>query len=44
MANGNNLCAVGMLDDEGPLFPARVKIQAAGGLIAWFDNVSLDSI
>ena len=38
------LCAVGMLDDEGPLFPARVKIQAAGGLIARFDNVSLDSI
>ena len=38
------LCAVGMLDDEGPLFPARVKIQVADGVIALFDNFSLEAI
>jgi hypothetical protein len=31
------------VDDEGPLFPARVKIQVAQG-IAWFDDVRLDAL
>lgn len=37
------LCAVGMVDDEGPLFVARVKIQVAEGM-AWFDDVRLDAL
>jgi hypothetical protein len=38
------LCAVGMLDDELPLFPTRVKIQVANGVIASFDDVSVDTL
>jgi hypothetical protein len=32
--NWEYLCAVGTVDDEGPIFPARVKIQVADGVIA----------
>ncbi len=38
------LCTVGMVSDEGPLFPARVKIQVAGGMTAIFDNVQVEAI
>lgn len=37
------LCAVGMVDNEGPMFRARVKIQVAQG-IAWFDDVRLNAL
>jgi len=37
------LCAVGKVDDEGPMFPARVKIQVADG-IALFDNVAVEAL
>lgn len=38
------LCAVGMLADEGPLFPARVKIQVADGVVALFDKVTVNAL
>jgi hypothetical protein len=38
------LCAVGMVDDEGPIFPARVKIQVADGVVASFDNVVVEAL
>jgi hypothetical protein len=38
------LSAVGMLDNVGPLFPARVKIQVAEGVIASFDDVTVDAL
>lgn len=38
------LCAVGVVDDEGPMFPARVKIQVADGLVASFDNVAVEAL
>jgi hypothetical protein len=36
------LSAVGAINDEGPIFPARVKIQIATGVIAFFDNVVVE--
>jgi hypothetical protein len=38
------LCAVGKVDDEGPMFPARVKIQVARGVLAYFDNITVEAI
>ncbi len=38
------LCAVGKVDDEGPMFPARVKIQVAAGMVASFDNVDVEAL
>ncbi len=38
------LCAVGKVDSEGPMFPARVKIQVARGVIAWFDDIRVDAL
>jgi hypothetical protein len=38
------LCAVGMVADEGPLFPVRVKIQVAEGVIASFDNIAVEAL
>jgi hypothetical protein len=38
------LCAVGMLADEGALFAARVKIEVAEGVLAWFDNVAVRAL
>jgi hypothetical protein len=38
------LYAVGNVDDEGPMFPARVKVQVTDGGIAWFDNVAVETL
>jgi hypothetical protein len=38
------LCAVGRVDQYGPLFKARVKLQVAGGNQALFDDVLLDAL
>jgi hypothetical protein len=38
------LFAVGSPQGAQPLFPARVKIQVAAGLLAWFDNVVVMAI
>ena len=39
--NWEYLFAVGSSVDGGASFPARVKIQVASGVRAWFDNVSV---
>lgn len=39
--NWEYLFAVGSSVDGGASFPARVKIQVASGVQAWFDNVSV---
>ena len=38
------LSAVGMLDDEGPLYAARIKIQIANGVMGSFDDVTVDAL
>jgi N,N-dimethylformamidase beta subunit-like protein len=42
--NWEYLFAVGSRQVAPPLFPARVKIQVAGGLRAWFENVVIIAI
>jgi hypothetical protein len=38
------LGAIGHVDDEEPLFPARVKIQVADDVVAYFDNVVVEAL
>src|SRR4029434_9022283 len=35
------LFAVGAINNEGPMYPARVKIQVGRGVVALFDNVTV---
>ncbi len=42
--NWEYLFAVGSARGDKSVFPARVKIQVAGGLQAWFDNVVVMAI
>jgi hypothetical protein len=36
--------AVGSMPSAAPTFPARVKLQVAKGVQAWFDNVAVTPV